>query len=98
MLEIAMPTIALVDDDRNILTSAIATYTDGASALDGFHTAPPNLVILDIKMPRMDGMETLRLLRAKPPKQRRRRTLKEVSHDLTRSCRPSHARGDAGNS
>ena len=70
-----MPTIALVDDDRNILTSvSIAleakgyhtnTYTDGASALDGFRTAPPDLAILDIKMPRMDGMEMLRRLRQK---------------------------------
>jgi two-component system, OmpR family, response regulator ChvI len=40
-------------------------YTDGASALDGFKTAPPDLAILDIKMPRMDGMETLRRLRQK---------------------------------
>ena len=68
-----MPTIALVDDDRNILTSVsialeaegykIDTYSDGASALDGFRTTPPDLAILDIKMPRMDGMETLRRLR-----------------------------------
>jgi CheY-like chemotaxis protein len=51
-----MPTIALVDDDRNILTSVsialeaegyrIMTYTDGASALDGFKTSPPDLAIL----------------------------------------------------
>src|SRR3981189_743071 len=70
-----MPTIALVDDDRNILTSVsialeaegyrIMTYTDGASALDGFKASPPDLAILDIKMPRMDGMETLRRLRQK---------------------------------
>ena len=70
-----MPTIALVDDDRNILTSVsialeaegyrIMTYTDGASALDGFRTSPPDLAVLDIKMPRMDGMETLRRLRQK---------------------------------
>jgi two-component system response regulator ChvI len=70
-----MPTIALVDDDRNILTSvSIAleaegyrtmTYSDGASALDGFKTSPPDLAILDIKMPRMDGMELLRRLRQK---------------------------------
>ncbi|MEP9355294.1 response regulator transcription factor [Xanthobacter sp. KR7-65] len=70
-----MPTIALVDDDRNILTSVsialeaegyrIDTYTDGASALDGFKTNPPDLAILDIKMPRMDGMELLRRLRQK---------------------------------
>jgi len=71
----AHATIALVDDDRNILTSVsialeaegyrIMTYTDGASALDGFRTSPPDLAILDIKMPRMDGMETLRRLRQK---------------------------------
>src|SRR6516225_8434061 len=70
-----MSTIALVDDDRNILTSGsialeaegyrITTYTDGASALDGFKTAPPDLAILDIKMPRIDGIETLRRLRQK---------------------------------
>jgi two-component system response regulator ChvI len=70
-----MPTIALVDDDSNILTSVsialetegyrIMTYSDGASALDGFKTSPPDLAILDIKMPRMDGMETLRRLRQK---------------------------------
>src|SRR6202051_3237816 len=70
-----MPTIALVDDDRNILPSVsialeaegyrIMTYTDGASALEGFKTSPPDLAILDIKMPRMDGMETLRRMRQK---------------------------------
>ena len=73
-----MPTIALVDDDRNILTSVsilleaegyrTMTYTDGASALDGFKTSPPDLTILDIRMPRMDGMETLRRLRQKSDK------------------------------
>jgi two-component system response regulator ChvI len=70
-----MPTIAVVDDDRNILTSVsialeaegyrVMTYSDGASALDGFNTSPPDLAILDIKMPRMDGMELLRRLRQK---------------------------------
>ena len=68
-----MPTIALVDDDRNILTSLrmvleaegykTQTYNDGASALDGLFDSPPDLAILDIKMPRMDGMELLRRLR-----------------------------------
>jgi two-component system response regulator ChvI len=41
------------------------TYTDGHSALHGFNSSPPDLAILDIKMPRMDGMETLRRLREK---------------------------------
>jgi two-component system response regulator ChvI len=68
-----MSIIALVDDDRNILTSTsiafeaegyrVMTYSDGASALGGFKTTPPDLAILDIKMPRMDGMELLRCLR-----------------------------------
>ena len=71
----AMPTIALVDDDRNILASVsialenegyrVETYTDGASALEGLQSRPPNLAIFDIKMPRMDGMELLRRLRQK---------------------------------
>ena len=70
-----MPTIALVDDDRNILTSLrmlleaegykILAYTDGVSALEGITADPPDLAILDIKMPRMDGMELLRRLRQK---------------------------------
>src|SRR5437667_8246052 len=70
-----MPTIALVDDDHNILTSVsitleaegyrVMTYSDGASALDGFKASPPDVAVLDIKMPRMDGMEMLRRLRQK---------------------------------
>ena len=66
-------TIALVDDDRNILTSvqlaleaegfAVRTYTDGAEALRGLTASPVDLAILDIKMPRMDGMELLERLR-----------------------------------
>jgi two-component system, OmpR family, response regulator ChvI len=70
-----MPTIALVDDDQNILTSVsmaleaegyrTVSYTDGFSALDGFNQKRPDLAIMDIKMPRMDGTETLRRLREK---------------------------------
>jgi len=69
-----MPRIALVDDDRNVLTSVsialeaegyrVATYTGGDTALDGFRAVQPDLAILDIKMPRMDGMEMLPRLRA----------------------------------
>ena len=68
-----MPLIALVDDDRNILTSVqmalenegyeVRTYTDGASALAAITQSPPDMAVLDIKMPRMDGMELLRRLR-----------------------------------
>lgn len=66
-------TIALVDDDRNILTSVsmaleaegfdVRTFTDGTSALQGLTSRPVDLAVLDIKMPRMDGMELLTRLR-----------------------------------
>ena len=66
-------TIALVDDDQNILTSIsisleaegfdVTTYTDGAKALEGLTARPVDLAILDIKMPRMDGMELLNRIR-----------------------------------
>ncbi|MBY6264752.1 DNA-binding response regulator [Azospirillum sp. 412522] len=66
-------TVALVDDDRNILASVsialeaegfdVRTYTDGAEALRGLSQRPPDLAVLDIKMPRMDGMELLQRLR-----------------------------------
>ena len=68
-------TIALVDDDQNILASLSAaledegyqvdTYVDGVEALDGIGRKPVDLAILDIKMPRMDGMELLGNLRQK---------------------------------
>ena len=70
-----MATIALVDDDRNILTSVsmvleaegfdVRTYNDGATALTALSQSEPDLAIVDIKMPRMDGMELLRRLRLK---------------------------------
>ncbi len=41
------------------------TYSDGFSALEGFEATPPDLAILDIKMPLMDSMELLRRMRQK---------------------------------
>jgi two-component system response regulator ChvI len=68
-----MARITLVDDDENIVTSvslalesqghAVRAYHDGASGLAALENDPPDLVILDVKMPRMDGMEVLRRLR-----------------------------------
>ena len=67
-------TIALVDDDKNILTSVsmaleaegyrVRTYNDGEEALQGLSHQPVDLAILDIKMPRMDGMELLTKLKS----------------------------------
>jgi two-component system response regulator ChvI len=69
----AQSKIALVDDDKNILTSVtmaleaegfdVKTYNDGESALKGLQSNPVDLAVLDIKMPRMDGMEVLTKLR-----------------------------------
>ena len=67
--------IALVDDDRNILTSVsmalenegfkVQTYLDGESAYIGITRNPPDLAVVDIKMPRMNGEELLKKLRKK---------------------------------
>ena len=68
-------TIALVDDDRNILTGVsialeregfkVQTYIDGESALIGLTRNPPDLAVVDIKMPKMDGEELLKKIRKK---------------------------------
>src|ERR1700716_2302216 len=68
-----MAKITLVDDDENIVTSvslaleshghAVKAYYDGAAGLAALENDPPDLAILDVKMPRMDGMEVLRRLR-----------------------------------
>jgi len=66
-------TIVLVDDDRNILTSVtialetegfeVRTYLDGDEALRGLTQRPADLAVLDIKMPRLNGMELLQRLK-----------------------------------
>lgn len=68
-----MANITLVDDDENILTSismtleshghTVTSLHDGVSGLESLQSDPPDLAILDVKMPRMDGMEVLRRLR-----------------------------------
>ena len=65
--------IVLIDDDKNILTSVsmaleaegfdVTTYSDGELALKSMQDKPAELIVLDIKMPRMDGMEVLTKLR-----------------------------------
>ena len=68
-----MAKITLVDDDENIVASIslaleshghkVKGYYDGAAGLAALEADPPDLAILDVKMPRMDGMEVLRRLR-----------------------------------
>ena len=69
-----MSTILLVEDDPDIrymvshkLTRGGFTVTevaDGPAALRAAHREPPDLVILDVRMPRMSGLEVCRELRA----------------------------------
>src|ERR1700753_4414060 len=68
-----MANITLVDDDENIVTSVslaleslghkVKSYYDGVTGLAALESDPPDLAIVDVKMPRMDGMELLRRLR-----------------------------------
>src|SRR5215213_914413 len=68
-----MAKITLIDDDENIVASVslaleshghqVKAFYDGASGLAALESDPPDMAILDVKMPRMDGMEVLRRLR-----------------------------------
>lgn len=68
-----MANITLVDDDENIVTSVslaleshghtVRAFHDGATGLAALESDPPDLAILDVKMPRLDGMEVLRRIR-----------------------------------
>ncbi len=68
-----MANITLVDDDENIVASVslaleshghtVQAYHDGVTGLAALESDPPDLAILDVKMPRLDGMEVLRRLR-----------------------------------
>jgi len=64
--------VAVVEDnpDNRLLVQAlledhyrILEYETGLEALEGFHASPPDLVLLDISLPGMDGTEVLRLMK-----------------------------------
>ena len=67
--------IAVVEDnpDNRLLVSAIlddlyeiSEYETGAEAIDGLPQDPPDLVLLDISLPEMDGTEVLAWIRQQP--------------------------------
>ncbi len=68
-------TVFLVDDDKNILTSLtmlletegfkVNTFSDGESGLKGILDENPDVAVVDIKMPRLNGIELLKKLRKK---------------------------------
>ena len=72
-----MPTILLVDDEPMIIDSLtyslrregfeVHTAIDGFQAMDVFSQVVPDLVILDIRLPGIDGLEVCRRLRSKSP-------------------------------
>ncbi len=69
------PRILLVDDEQPIQTLLsfplqrdgyeVVVAADGREALARFEEQPPDLVVLDVMLPRMDGLEVCRRLRAK---------------------------------
>jgi two-component system, OmpR family, response regulator ChvI len=70
-----MPTIAVIDRDSAVLALVkdvfevegfdVLLYLDGVRALDAFETKPPDVVVTEVRMPEMDGIELLRRLRQK---------------------------------
>lgn len=72
-----MPTRLLVADDEQVIRRVlemtfrragfeVTMAVDGLDALEKAAASPPDLVVLDVMMPRLDGLETLRRLRAEP--------------------------------
>jgi len=72
-----MPRILLVDDDpawRNLYRMALESQfdlfeaTDGYQALSVLGSVRPNVIVLDLRMPRMDGMDFLQRLSRRSPR------------------------------
>ena len=74
-----MPTVLIVDDEQHIRLLIeqtleeleddgveLLTAVDGQQALDVVANQPPDLVFLDVSMPKMDGFEVARTIKADP--------------------------------
>jgi two-component system cell cycle response regulator DivK len=70
-----MKRVVVIEDnpDNRLLVDAILgeryalqEYSGGAEALEGMSAEPPDLVLLDVSLPEMDGVEVLRRLRLDP--------------------------------
>ncbi|MDH6061462.1 response regulator [Chrysosporum bergii ANA360D] len=74
-----MSTVLIVEDSiaqREMITDLLKASglmvthaNDGVEALEAIQTAPPDLVVLDIVMPRMNGYEVCRRLKSNPTTQ-----------------------------
>jgi DNA-binding response OmpR family regulator len=68
--------VLIVDDEANIVLSleflmkqagyAVRTATDGEAALEAIRAAPPDLVLLDVNLPRRSGYDVCEAVRANP--------------------------------
>jgi DNA-binding NarL/FixJ family response regulator len=71
--------VAIVDDDLFVRTNlaqllplkgrvkVVGLYADGAEAVDGIEADPPDVVLMDVAMPGMDGVEATALIRDRAP-------------------------------
>jgi len=74
MTIMSTPRILVVDDDKRIAASVRRSLTydgyevdvvhDGASAIDAVRSQPPDVIVLDLMLPGIDGLEVCRRLRA----------------------------------
>jgi two-component system response regulator MprA len=73
----ARPTILVVDDDPALLDSlkrllevdgfAVTTAENGVRGLQAFRNREPNIVLIDVMMPKLDGIESVRQMRRERP-------------------------------
>jgi DNA-binding response OmpR family regulator len=72
-----MPSVLVIDDEADVRDSiahvlgragfTVATAPDGSSGIDTFMQCPADVVIVDIIMPRSNGVEVIRKIRARYP-------------------------------